>query len=126
MLVRTLDESWRDDRGGQTSFLLLGGRAANESERLAVTWVEAPPGSEQARHEHPESEQAYVIVAGRGLMTVDDRSFEVAPGTLVLIEPGEQHSIRGLSATPLTYISATTPPFEIAPGRWSTPPERVE
>jgi mannose-6-phosphate isomerase-like protein (cupin superfamily) len=106
--------------------LLLGGRAANESERLAVTWVEAPPGSEQARHEHPESEQAYVIVAGRGLMTVDDRSFEVAPGTLVLIEPGEQHSIRGLSATPLTYISATTPPFEIAPGRWSTPPERVE
>jgi mannose-6-phosphate isomerase-like protein (cupin superfamily) len=126
VLIRTLDESWQDLRGGQTSFLLLGARGPGASERLAVTWVQAPPGSEQPRHEHPNSEQAYVIVAGRGLMTVDDESFEVVPGTLILVEPGEEHSIRGLGDEPLVYVSATTPPFDIAPGRWSTPPKRVE
>lgn len=124
MLIRRIDESWQDERAGQTSFLLLGGGEAGRSERLAVTWVEAPTGSEQPRHDHPGSVQAYVIVAGRGWMTVEDESFEVTPGTLVLIEPGEKHSIRGISEEPLTYVSATTPPFEIMPGRWSTPPRR--
>jgi mannose-6-phosphate isomerase-like protein (cupin superfamily) len=33
-------------------------------------WQESQ--SEQQRHEHPDSEQAYVIVAGRGLMFAGD------------------------------------------------------
>jgi hypothetical protein len=84
MVIRTIDESWQDERGGQTSFLLLGGREGSGSARLAVTWVEAPAGSEQPRHAHSVSEQAYVIVAGRGKMNVESTSFDVAPGTLIL------------------------------------------
>jgi mannose-6-phosphate isomerase-like protein (cupin superfamily) len=122
MVIRTIDESWQDERGGQTSFLLLGGREGTGSARLAVTWVEAPAGSEQPRHAHSVSEQAYVIVAGRGKMNVESTSFDVAPGTLILIEPGERHSIRSVGHEPLVYISATVPPFEIAPGQWSTAP----
>jgi mannose-6-phosphate isomerase-like protein (cupin superfamily) len=123
MLIRTIDESWSDQRGGQTSFLLLGS-GGQGSDRLSVTWVLAPAGSEQARHDHPTSEQAYVIIAGRGLMMVEDEMFEVAPGTLVLLEPGETHSIRGVSEEPLVYVTATAPPLEISPRRWSTPLRR--
>jgi mannose-6-phosphate isomerase-like protein (cupin superfamily) len=55
-------------------------------------------------------------------MRVADQEIEVEPGTLILIEPHEEHSIRALGDEPLTYISATTPAFEIPSGRWATPP----
>jgi mannose-6-phosphate isomerase-like protein (cupin superfamily) len=122
MLTRTVDESRQDRRGGQTSFLLLGPDGEPASTRLAVTWVEAPPGSEQPSHRHEESEQAYVIVRGRGLMKVADERREVTRGTLVLIPPGSLHSIESVGDEPLVYVSATVPPFAIAPGRWAAGP----
>ena len=42
--------------------------------------VEGHPGSEQPVHSHPGSEQVYVIVQGRGAMTVGDETREVGPG----------------------------------------------
>ena len=124
MFTRTLAESRRDLRGGQTSFLLLGGEGEPRSTKLAITWVEAPPGSEQPAHRHESSEQAYVIVRGSGLMKVGADSFEVAPGTLVFISPGAAHSIESTGPEPLVYVSASSPPFDIPEGRWTIPPER--
>jgi mannose-6-phosphate isomerase-like protein (cupin superfamily) len=123
MLMASVDGSWRDPRGGQTSFLLLGDPRSGPATRLAITWVEAPLGSEQETHDHPDSEQVYVIIAGRGRMTIDGSGYDVESGTAILVEPGESHSIRGLSEDPpLTYVSATVPPFQVPPGRWSLPP----
>ncbi len=118
MLTRTVEESPRDRRGGQVSFLLLGREGQPSSDRLAVTWVEGARASEQPLHRHEHSEQAYVIVQGRGLMTVEADRMEVERGTLVLIPVGKEHSIRNIGEEPLVYVSATTPPFEIPPGRW--------
>ena len=109
MLLQTLKASPRNHRGGQVSFLMLG------SENLAITWVEGAPGSEQPPHSHPSSEQAYVIVRGRGLMAAGDETEEVGPGTVVLIPPGTSHSIRNTGVEPLVFISATSPPFEMPP-----------
>jgi mannose-6-phosphate isomerase-like protein (cupin superfamily) len=82
------------------------------SKHLAVTWVTGGPGSEQPQHEHPENEQAYVIVAGRGEMLVGDDRLDVEPGTLVLVPPRTRHAIRNTGRETLTYVSATSPPFE--------------
>ena len=78
--------------GGQISYLLLGGEQFG-SKNLAVTWVECAPGSMQAVHGHPDNEQVYVIVRGRGVMHVGDEMQEVGEGTLVLIPPGA-HAIK--------------------------------
>ena len=51
---------------GQVSHLLLAGGDFG-SRHLAITWVECEPGSQQDLHAHPESEQAYVIVAGHSM-----------------------------------------------------------
>jgi mannose-6-phosphate isomerase-like protein (cupin superfamily) len=118
LLTQTLGESPKDHRGGQTSFLLLGPRGRVGSSRLAVTWVDGAPRSEQAPHRHEENEQAYVIVQGRGLMKVGSERQEVERGTLILIPPGEIHSIENVGEEPLIYVSATSPPFEIPSGRW--------
>ena len=80
---------------------------------MAITFVEGRPGSEQPLHSHPEAEQVYVIVAGNGLMRVDQEEQEVGPGTLVFIPPGANHAIRNVGSTALTFVSATSPPFRM-------------
>ena len=56
---------------GQVSHLLL---SAGEfgCQHLAVTWVECAPGSQEELHAHRASEQAYLIVEGRGETIVGD------------------------------------------------------
>lgn len=110
MNVTVARKSPRNERGGQVSYLLLAPGQFG-STRMAITLVEGEPGSEQPMHRHPDAEQVYVIVAGTGLMRVDDEEQEVGPGTLVLIPPAANHAIRNVGSEPLTYVSATSPPF---------------
>ena len=100
-------------RGGQSSFLLLT-EGQFGSERLAITWVDCPPGSRQGLHRHDTEEQVYVIVRGRGVMIVGSEEKEVAEGTLVYVPPGSDHAIRNTSDEMMCYVSATSPPFDSA------------
>lgn len=122
MFTVRLSETPRDHRGGQVSYLLLTSGQFG-SRNLSMTWVEGAPGSEQESHQHDNSEQAYVIVAGHGLMRVAGEEEEVGPGTLVFVPPGSPHSIRNIGPEPLVYVSATAPPFPVPPGRWSDRPK---
>ena len=114
MHYQTLEQSPRNHRGGQVSFLLLG-KGQFGSQNLAITWVEGAAGSQQPSHSHRANEQVYVIVRGRGLMMAGDEAQEVGPGTAVFIPPNTSHSIRSVGGEPVVYISATAPPFEMPP-----------
>ena len=121
MFVREVEESAREQRGGQTSYLLLA-KGDFGSRNLAITWVECGPNSQQALHSHPGAEQVYVIVLGRGEMIVGDEREEVGGGTMILIPPDTDHAIRNPSDETLVYVSAASPPFEPADvGRWRLP-----
>ena len=122
MRIQTLDDSPRNERGaGQVSYLLLA-EGQFDSEHLSITWVEGKPGSEQPLHSHPVSEQVYVIVRGRGRMTVGDEVRELGPGTLVFIPPGNRHAVRNIGDEPLVFVSATSPPFEAPTGEFAYSP----
>jgi mannose-6-phosphate isomerase-like protein (cupin superfamily) len=129
MHSQTLKESPRNHRGGQVSYLLLT-KGQFGSQNLAITWVEGEPGSEQAVHAHPANEQVYVVIRGRGVMTVGDEQQEVDAGTMILVPPRTGHAIRNTGNEPLVYVSATAPPFDLAP-EWSEfgyrpPPDAAE
>jgi mannose-6-phosphate isomerase-like protein (cupin superfamily) len=111
MEIQELASAPVNERGGQRSYLLLG-RGQFGSKNLAVTWVVGEPGSMQAVHGHPDNEQTYIIVRGRGVMQVGDEMQEVSEGTLVYIPPGGAHAIKNTGAEPLVFISATSPPFD--------------
>jgi mannose-6-phosphate isomerase-like protein (cupin superfamily) len=112
VFVQTLGESPFNERGGgQTSYLLLA-RGQFGSEHLLVTWVDGALGSRQDTHAHAASEQAYVIVRGRGRMTVDDEEQEVGPGTLVFIPAGASHAIESIGDEPILFLTVTSPPPE--------------
>ncbi len=114
MHTQTLKESPRNHRGGQVSYLLLT-KGQFGSQNLAMTWVEGKPGSEQAVHAHPATEQVYVVISGRGVMTVGDEQREVAAGTMILVPPRTGHAIRNTGDEPLVYVSATALPFDLPP-----------
>ena len=92
------------------SHLLLG---PGDGHPLAVTWVDCAPGSQQPAHVHAAQEQIYVVVRGRGLMHVGDEGTEVSSGTMIVIPPGQPHRIQSIGDEPLTYVSATVPPFDL-------------
>lgn len=112
MHIAAAQESLRNERAGQVSYLLLA-PGQFESDQMAITMVHGEPGSEQPMHSHPEAEQVYVVVSGTGLMRVDDEAQEVAPGMLVFIPRGAKHAIRNTGSEPLVYVSATSPPFKM-------------
>ena len=51
------------------------------------------PGSGIGYHLQKEDE-IYYVLSGRGVMTVDNKSFDVGPGTAVLTRPGSSHGLR--------------------------------
>ena len=61
------------------------------------------PGSGIGYHEQKEDE-IYYVLSGRGMMTVDDKTFEVGPGTAVLTRPGSSHGLKQTGAEDLVIM----------------------
>ena len=80
------------------------------SRNMSVTWLEVPEGIDQELHSHEEAEQVYIVVSGRGKMTVAGDTQEIAEGDLVLIPPATDHSIANGNATDLCCVSVQSPP----------------
>jgi mannose-6-phosphate isomerase-like protein (cupin superfamily) len=63
------------------------------------------PGSDIGVHTHSDdNEELYVIVAGRGRMSLDGEQFDVQPGDVVLNRPGGSHALRNTGAEELRIV----------------------
>ena len=51
------------------------------------------PGAAIGYHEQHEDE-IYYVLSGRGVMTIDGKSFDVVPGTAILTRPGSSHGLK--------------------------------
>jgi mannose-6-phosphate isomerase-like protein (cupin superfamily) len=81
---------------------------------LSVTWVTVPAGAKQTLHSSGEAEQAYVVVRGRGTMSVAGDTQEVAEGDLILVPPATEHSIGNEGSDELACVSIQSPPVAAA------------
>lgn len=61
------------------------------------------PGSGIGYHEQKEDE-IYYVLSGRGVMTIDDKPFDVGPGTAVLTRPGSSHGLKQVGAEDLVIL----------------------
>jgi mannose-6-phosphate isomerase-like protein (cupin superfamily) len=94
---------------GSTIRVLLDaeqGGARNQS--LAEAMLE--PGHATERHYHAETEELYVLLAGRGEMEVEGTRREVGPGDAVLIPAGARHQIRA-GEEELRFLCCCAPPY---------------
>ena len=61
------------------------------------------PGSAIGYHEQKEDE-IYYVLSGRGIMTVDGKSFEVGAGDGVLTRPGSSHGLKQAGTEDLVIL----------------------
>ena len=87
--------------GGQTigySFFRKAPRLGLVFRKRALT-----PGSAIGYHEQKDDE-IYYVLSGRGMMTIDGKTFEVGPGTAVLTRPGSSHGLKQAGAEDLVIL----------------------
>ena len=81
----------------------------NKHQSLAEATVSV--GRKTLRHKHIMTEELYHITQGRGLMCLDDQSFEVHPGDTICIAPGAAHCIENLGDVPLKLLCCCSPAY---------------
>jgi quercetin dioxygenase-like cupin family protein len=80
-----------------------------QSERLLAGLNCLASGQAQHRHDHPDQDKFYYVLAGRGLFTVGDETRECGPGTLVLAPAGVAHGVTNHGETLLTFLTVIAP-----------------
>jgi mannose-6-phosphate isomerase-like protein (cupin superfamily) len=84
------------------------------SRNMSVTWLEVPTGVTQTLHSDEEAEQVYVVVRGRGQMSVAGDTGDVSEGDLVLVPPATDHAISNTGDGELACVSVQSPPVAVA------------
>jgi mannose-6-phosphate isomerase-like protein (cupin superfamily) len=113
VLVRRLSEASVEEWHRLRTHVLMDAGELG-SRNMSVTWLEVPSGVTQTLHSDEQAEQVYVVVRGRGEMSVAGDTGEVAEGDLVLVPPATDHAISNSGDTELACISVQSPPVAVA------------
>lgn len=100
LLSSTEDHIRRD-----TSLLV----APQQTERgvMTVGHTVVYPQCSTRGHAHADWEEVYIIVRGRGVITVGDNTFTVQADDALYVPPGPYHTARNPYAVPLEYFWIT-------------------
>ena len=96
-----------DDISGEivknnTTYVVIDNTTLNG---LVVSKTILHPDKETTGHVHPGQEEVYQFIYGRGMMQVDDQTFSVRPGDVVLIPDGAFHKVfNDSSCEDLTFL----------------------
>ena len=99
---------------GVRSQQLVWPRNAPEA-RITTTRVTMQPGATTPRHSHPAAEQTWVVEQGTAtLLLADGETAPVTAGDVIRTPPGEIHGLTNTGTEPFVYLTATTPPINLA------------
>lgn len=68
-----------------------------------------PPGGEVGEETHKYTEQTLFFLSGTGVGTLDDETFPIGPGTVVVVVPGTKHNFRNTGAEALKLYTVYAP-----------------
>jgi len=66
------------------------------------------PGATIGEHAHPNTEDLYLILEGRGVGVLNGERFPIGPGDLFLVKAGGSHGLINDSEGPLAFIGLLT------------------
>jgi mannose-6-phosphate isomerase-like protein (cupin superfamily) len=96
----------------------IGFRVAigNRRSQAAEMVVKPGKGEGDPRNRHRGADQWLFVEAGRGVAIVNGRRHALVPGSLLLIEKGDEHEIRNTGRVPLRTLNFYVPPAYDAEG----------
>jgi len=89
---------------------LLHPEKADLQIRYSLAYVKVMAGQITKNHRLKTSE-VYYIMAGHGLMHIDEESFEVSPECAIYIPPGATQYIENTSDSDLKFLCIVDPPW---------------
>ena len=84
-----------------------------KTEQLGADTYYFRPGQMLAYHQHPDSDQIFFVISGKGTFYLDngvEQVFEVTPGSIVLAPKGVWHQLVNTGTDPLVTSQATKLP----------------
>ncbi len=68
------------------------------------------PGDTAAKHYHTDCHHLFYILEGEGLIHVNEGSYRLSPGMVVVIVPNEVHSFENDTQANFTFVEFWAPP----------------
>ncbi|AUG80766.1 hypothetical protein CFP65_6097 [Kitasatospora sp. MMS16-BH015] len=99
---------------GRTRWACLARRAGLGGGWEAVEWASVPPGGVSGEHRHTRTEEVYVLLGGRGEITLDGRPHPVEAGDAVLTGLGTTHGLRNTGPENLDWLVIEMPAAPVA------------
>ncbi len=95
-----------------------GFRVAFGNRRSQAAEMVIAPGDAEGdpRNRHRGADQWLYVLSGTGTATVNGRRYALGPGSLLLIERGDEHEIRATGRGPLRTLNVYVPPAYRADG----------
>ncbi len=103
-------EAFTTKDGSEIRELLAHRNSCIRNQTLAEARVAA--GASTTPHYHVETEEIYYILAGQGLMRVEDDTQAVGPGDAIAIPPGALHEITNTGDEVLKFLCCCAPGYE--------------
>ena len=75
-----------------------------ELNNLVVSSTTLHPGKSTSGHSHKGQEEVYQFVHGQGRMTLDNDTFDVYPGDVVLIKDGVFHRVHNTGDVAMYFV----------------------
>ena len=73
-----------------------------------------PIGASTIPHRHPQTEEIYYILEGKGVIKIADEVKKVVVGDAIAIPPGTMHEITNTGHTVLKFLCCCAPCYEDA------------
>jgi mannose-6-phosphate isomerase-like protein (cupin superfamily) len=83
--------------------------SAAGSEQICFWRTVFPPGATHARHTHPNADEAFFIIRGRGAAGTGEEEHEVGPGTALYVPAGVVHWFRNVGNEELELVGCYAP-----------------
>ena len=98
---------------GRSSLLYeaVGLTGAIEYAHFSIAKTVLNPGAVVEKHYHKKSDEFYLVTNGRGQMQVNQDTFTVSPGDLLLIQPDEWHQLTAVGNDDLEFFAITRPAY---------------
>jgi mannose-6-phosphate isomerase-like protein (cupin superfamily) len=81
--------------------------------RHSLAEIRHPPGTASQEHFHTEAEEVYFVTEGRGGIRIDGETRNIGPGDVVVITPGERHTVWQEGEGDLVLLVTCVPAYSV-------------
>ncbi|MDX1413947.1 MAG: cupin domain-containing protein [Candidatus Promineifilaceae bacterium] len=90
-IIKVDPANWQHEPGYRRNILLTGADLNSSGARVQI--VAITPGETVASHYHEETYEVYYVLSGQCRLTVNEETLDLLPGMLLLMEPGDAHTL---------------------------------